>query len=293
MERKNDNMLVSFDDIQEDYCWDACLHALETEYTLSLKSACRLLKCSRSWVQKYVRPHVHYVFLSRGIIDGKRKRRAPDYARIASVRLKKKFTESTWLNRSEFEALIRKNMTWSRQTIAVPIELFMDDDNFQEKYFQIMEALNSAYQSEKISFYEIDKLKNECEVLIQNSLSKTGKVYYLAQANKYRRSETPAVVCDPLVEFELKDLQAVHDLKNYGDTDEEIYRDLFEKGCYRLELQLSDAEGNVSKKIYYLDRTKQEEKIWQRVGIDRSVKLVPMQFGKFVEMANTLSLPIS
>ena len=54
-------------------------------------------------------------------------------------------------------------------------------------------------------------------------------------------------------EFELQNLMAVHDLKDYGDTDEMIYRDLFRRGTIRLEISIPDQDGCISKKIYYID----------------------------------------
>lgn len=34
------------------------IDAAATQYTLSFKDACKALKCSRSWAQKYIRPNV-------------------------------------------------------------------------------------------------------------------------------------------------------------------------------------------------------------------------------------------
>ncbi len=45
---------------------------------------------------------------------------------------------------------------------------------------------------------------------------------------------------------------SVHDLKGYGDSDEEIYRDIFIHGYYRVVLEIPDAYGVISKKVYYL-----------------------------------------
>ena len=52
---------------------------------------------------------------------------------------------------------------------------------------------------------------------------------------------------------ELEELIVAHDLKEYGDTDEEVHRFLFENGCFRMELNLKDKTGKVSKKVYYLN----------------------------------------
>ena len=53
----SNQMLVTFDKYEDK--WQQCLTALEYDYTLSFRSACKILKCDRSWVQKYIRPNEH------------------------------------------------------------------------------------------------------------------------------------------------------------------------------------------------------------------------------------------
>lgn len=72
------------------------------------------------------------------------------------------------------------------------------------------------------------------------------------RASSYARGEAPAVQT-PIPLFNLKDMMAVHDLKDYGDTDAMVYRNLFGKGCIKLEIEIPDKDGCISKKIYYLD----------------------------------------
>ena len=56
----SNQMLVTFDEYEDK--WQQCLTALEYDYTLSFRSACKILKCDRSWVQKYIRP-ITYISL--------------------------------------------------------------------------------------------------------------------------------------------------------------------------------------------------------------------------------------
>ena len=42
------------------------LEAASTQYTLSFRDACKALKCSRSWAQKYIRPNVANIYLPNG-----------------------------------------------------------------------------------------------------------------------------------------------------------------------------------------------------------------------------------
>ena len=48
--------------------------------------------------------------------------------------------------------------------------------------------------------------------------------------------------------------KAVHDLMDYGDIEETIYRQLFSEGCIRVEIKLPDKNGVVKDtgKVYYI-----------------------------------------
>ena len=91
----SNQMLVTFDEYEDK--WQACLNALESDYTLSFRSACKILKCDRSWVQKYIRPHVHYIYLSTGA-----GRKTTSYTKLASKAINKELTESIWFNTKEY-----------------------------------------------------------------------------------------------------------------------------------------------------------------------------------------------
>lgn len=58
----SNQMLVTFDEYEDK--WQACLNALESDYTLSFRSACKILKCDRSWVQNtFVHMYIIYISL--------------------------------------------------------------------------------------------------------------------------------------------------------------------------------------------------------------------------------------
>ena len=46
--------------------WVETLEALKHEYTLSIRDVCRLLKASRPWVNRYIKPHVNTIYLNSG-----------------------------------------------------------------------------------------------------------------------------------------------------------------------------------------------------------------------------------
>lgn len=240
--RKNNPMLVHCKD------WENLIYELTYTYTTSIKKVCRLLKCDRKWVDRYIRPHVHYVYISNG--KGKD---SVDYLFIASVELNKVITESVWLNTFEFEELIIKYITdCTRQTINVPIELLIESKNiqsFQEVYKATFDKIEIAKKSKK--YEELAELYNYKNTLTQNNLSDIGKKIYTMLPNPYKRTNSKEIDC-PIPSFKLSELQAVHDMMDYGDSAEEVYRTLFKKGCYKLKLHIPDKDGCVSDKVYYL-----------------------------------------
>lgn len=88
----------------------------------------------------------------------------------------------------------------------------------------------------------------------------------------YKRGACPVVKCN-LPEFQLADMISVHDLKDYGDCDEEIYRQLFLDGCYRLEINIPGENGILSKKIYYLKPEPPKN----------SIELIPISYQDFLK----------
>ncbi len=246
MKRKNTDLLVSFDHLDMEDRWRACLNALNNEYTLSMKDMCKLLKCSRSWATRYLLPHLHYIYLSNGAGKGK------NYVGLASLYLNEKIKESCWYSKSEFETLIKNHITdISRQTIVIPIEKIIDEeklDEFLNNYISRSEIRKRF--SETGDYKEYTNTLEKMEEFITECLDYRYNILWLKKASAYYRSKSIAVNCT-LDNINISKLMAVHDIKDYGDTDEEVYRDLFRDGCCRLVLELPDSDGVISNKIYY------------------------------------------
>ena len=114
-------MLETFEDIQKEDRWWTCLDKLRKDYTMSFKQACQLLKCSRSWTARYIKPNCHYIYLNQR------------YSKMAAMVLKRESLESVWLNSCEFEKLIRDSIqSCSRQTISIPVEYLIESKNSYE-----------------------------------------------------------------------------------------------------------------------------------------------------------------
>lgn len=240
-------MLVTFDDVEKEKRWSCCLNALEKDYTTSTRDLCKMLKCSRSWVNEYIQPFIHYVFISNGST-----KKTARFTKLASIALGKDIKDSIWFNTKEVKQYLMSHFTsCSRQTIKIPIEALVAHDrlsNFKNDYSFYTNQINSLLYRDYRLAMKFIKARDE---LIKSSLSEVGELIYLDLPSKYKRTMCSTVDL-PLPNFELSELIAVHDLLDYGDTKEMVYRDLFENGYYRIELCLHNLNNEKTKKVYYL-----------------------------------------
>ena len=235
MKRKDTSMLIDFKDLPENKRWAACKNALATEYTLTVKDMCKALMASRQWVDRYVLPHLHYIYLSN-----KDSFKAP-YAEIAT-----ETHISCWYSKREFEELILKHITEiDRKTIEIPIEIIIENSRLNEFKDKKLN-LDVEYNTGIIDYYEYNTKINE---LIDISITKNGRKILIPRPTAYKRSDTPAIKYSYTPD--IWHLQSVHDKKDYGDTDEEVMRYFFRRGCARLVLTLPDDDGNTSQKVFY------------------------------------------
>lgn len=259
--------LYTFEELPKELRWDACISALQDDFTLSFRDVCQILKCNRAWVSRYIRPNCLHIYLSAGA--GK----SPNYLQLAAARLDREMRDSVWFNTAEFESLIKENISsCTRQTIAVPIEWLIDADKielfqaeYKEKVLEIRNAKNPL---------ELGKLIEQKKKIIKTYLNEIGKIIYANLPNKYKRTATSTVTID-IPEFDLEELIAAHDLKNYGDSDEEIYRGLFTAGACRLEIKIPDQDGCVSKKIYYLHCK-------DKIDLRGTVEVIPIAYEDYI-----------
>ena len=101
---------------------DACLETLKTTYTLSINDACKMLRCSREWIARYIRPNVKHIRLEQS------------YAQRILKELKhENYKEQVWFDKSDFEQFILSHMNCTRQTILIPLIwlLKVDEENLR------------------------------------------------------------------------------------------------------------------------------------------------------------------
>ena len=259
--------MVTFDEYEDK--WQQCLTALEYDYTLSFRSACKILKCDRSLGTKiYSSKRTLHISLYR------RRQKNHHYTKLASKAINKELTESIWFNTKEFDTLIRKSISsCTRQTILVPVEHLIAADKLSDflTEYKKLKTEKEACDPVKDILKRIEIIQS-MDKLIQASVNTIGKEIYSNLPSCYKRGACPVVKCN-LPEFQPADMISVHDLKDYGDCDEEIYRQLFLDGCYRLEINIPGENGILSKKVYYLKPEPPKD----------SVELIPISFQDYLK----------
>lgn len=233
--------------------WLETLQLLETTHTTSIKRGCKALKCSRSWFTKYILPWLEEdaVYLAGRGGSG------ANWVTGAALQLGRvgELTESIWLNTAAFDHLVRSSVTSAtQQTKLIPLINFVPESQikeFEAMHDAIEEARkNSVLDGEKPLYVKmLEELKERylppevSEFLEENEVSPTA------------RGQVPRVeVKIPLPRVPIEEWMAVHDLKDYGDTDEVIYRRLFSAATVRLRLEIPlKGTEEKSEKIFYVE----------------------------------------
>lgn len=226
--------------------WEV-VEALQTIYTISLRDICQALQAHRPWVRRFVQPHVHYIYLSAL------------WTRIARLEA----TDLVHCNRDEFVELIRNSMECSRQTINIP-ELLMVAPRHRRAYLKenarwqtYIEELEYAVAKRKIgAFSELVEAREAKERAYLEALDEEAREAIETVDIRHRSLIAPTPVpmpadFDPCLAGGSKNFSTAAAMKTWGDTDELIYRALYDQGRIRMALRLPDADGCISEKVYY------------------------------------------
>lgn len=237
--------------------FEKLIEAATNTYTLSFKGACKALKCSRSWAQTYIRPHVPHIYLSNGKGTNK-----PNYAKIVSQAVNKKkgkedapySYESIYLHEEEFNKFIISSIvTCQKRSKRIYKSYFISEED-RILYYKTLLSFHMEYDETKYRI-EKEKLMYKIETLYLNYNNDPliKNIIHPAIVKQNKRTEAEFVDV-PVPETPIQEWKAVHDLMDYGDIEETIYRKLFSEGCIRVEIKLPDKDGVVKNagKVYYI-----------------------------------------
>ena len=114
-----------------------------------------------------------------------------------------------------------------------------------------------------------DKLFLEFTPWIESALSPAGtNIYRGGSAKIDRRGAVPPSPVDVDLFAVLPRCISAHDTKNYGDTDENVYRRLFRSGSVRLSFRFQDEKKKGTEKILYYIPPDADPGYWDRFLVD-------------------------
>lgn len=239
--------------------WQTVLYDLSTTHTISLVDICKQLKASRSWVSQYILPHLDTIYLNNNIRYGKHTPSSVNWVDVAAIQLNREnMTESVWCNEHDFTQLIQSSVkSFTQQTKKIPIELLVNDKlKYREQYNILNEQVKQLKQIAKTSKKIVDIMKVSKTILLRNTchydmLTKTGAIICKKLPDMTKRGDLQriAISYDDIPEIDT--WIAPHDIKDYGETDELIYRNFCKNGYARIELNIT-TNGKIGRKIYYV-----------------------------------------
>lgn len=128
--------------------WKEIIEALKYTHTLSVRDICKQMKASRSWVNKYILPHIDSIYLNSNIRNDSKTKGKLNWVLMASIQLNKEeyMKDSVWCSESDFTKLIKSNIiSITKQTKYIPIELLVVDPlQYSSIYNEYSEKINEV-----------------------------------------------------------------------------------------------------------------------------------------------------
>lgn len=271
----------------EERNWEQILICLSSTHTISLREMCNILKSSRSWVNANITPFIKedVITLSGGFIyENNKLVRSIDWRDVAALQLNEpKFRDnSVWFcTKSFLDYLSSCLVSCTQQTKRIPIGcLIKDHEDFYARDKTLQAELDTQMKiisaREQISgnglsntYKRVKEIKRSIVENIKDHLTEDGRVVYDNQPSYTQRYDGVSFrtrtsdinyrpvkripITFPNVDLLNKDtLIALHDIGDYGDSDESKYRKLFCEGAIRLEYVFNKDGKKPAQKIFYL-----------------------------------------
>lgn len=240
--------------------WRSILHALETTHDLTIRGMCKLLKTGRTWVKRNIVPQISENMIYLPCHRGK-EGKGVNWAKVAAWQLgRDDIVESKWFCRQDFYDLIKRSVvSVTKQTIRLPVEFFVQDRAaFKARYYAFSDKITEVMQDKSISdLKRVLALNNlyqkQADLWLSEMTEEMAQIVEEGECAKTPRSKIEAMPCTYDVVPEMENWIAPHDIMEYGDCDEQIYRKFFAYGYIRIEIQIKGEEDKICKKVFYLN----------------------------------------
>lgn len=239
--------------------WPEAIQALGKTHTLSVLDICQILHAPRSWVNRYILPHVDKIFLP----DGKRagKEVNTNWKQVAAIQLGKDMQDSTWCNKEDFDNLIMGSIvSVTKQTKLIPVELLVQDKRaFAEEYNSYTERMEELagylreYPDSPIEKYaELASLKKQQKQCYRRQLSNEGRAVLRGNMPSAATPDATKSIPVRLPSIPIEKWIAPEDMKDFAETEDTGHKYFFKNGYIRILLSFIDMNGNAVKKAFYV-----------------------------------------
>lgn len=198
--------------------WTESLELLKTNYTLPINIACEILRCSREWIARYIRPNVKHIYLDQSAAHLALKTLNYDNCK-----------PQVWFDISDFALFVFDHMSCTRQTILIPVKWLLSEE------WQSIEF--SAHEDPHFTY---------------SDYSDIGLKIKLTNIDASNRGKFPHIKV-PLPEDALSSLLIINDCRSplinadANASNESVYRQLFKLGAYKVKLEIGK-----SRKTYFI-----------------------------------------
>ncbi|MBP5417395.1 MAG: helix-turn-helix transcriptional regulator [Clostridiales bacterium] len=239
--------------------WPEAIKALSTTHTISVQDICQILHAPRSWVNRYILPHIDKIYLP----DGKRagKEVNTNWKEVAAIQLGKDMQDSTWCSKEDFDNLILGSiLSVTKQTKLIPAELLVQDkkafaaeyEQYTERIADLAKRINEDPLTPMEKYTELAELKKQQALCYRRQLSNEGR--------QIMRSNLPAVTNPDATKSIPVRLPSVpiekwifpEDIRDFAEIEENGHRYFFKNGYIRIVLSFIDTNGNSVRKNFYV-----------------------------------------
>ncbi|MBO4651629.1 MAG: helix-turn-helix transcriptional regulator [Clostridiales bacterium] len=239
--------------------WPEAIKALSTTHTISVQDICQILHAPRSWVNRYILPHIDKIYLP----DGKRagKEVNTNWKEVAAIQLGKDMQDSTWCNKEDFDNLIMGSiLSVTKQTKLIPVELLVQDKKaFAEEYGKYTERINELAEKANADPYtpmetyaELADLKKQQATSYRRQLSNEGRQVMRSNLPSAGNPDATKSIPVRLPSVPIEKWIFPEDLKDFAEVEETGHKYFFKNGYIRIVLSFIDPNGNSVRKNFYV-----------------------------------------
>lgn len=239
--------------------WPEAVKLLGTTHTLSVQDICQILHAPRSWVGRFILPHVDKIYLP----DGKRAGKEVDtnWKEVAAIQLGKDIQDSTWCSKEDFDNLIMGSIqSVTKQTKLIPAELLVADKKayaeeynaYSDKIAALAEEINADEHTRMEKYTELAELKKQQRVCHRRQLSNEGRQILKTNIVSVNHPDATKSIPVRLPSVPIEKWIFPDEIHEFGEAEESGHKYFFRNGYIRITLAFIDINGTFARKTFYV-----------------------------------------